>query len=82
MAVKKKSRAPEELNLVNWVGHPFEGVVWPVPSKSNPNKINEVTAGPNGLICTCMQFKFYSRCAHTNHVERLVAGPELQYEDA
>lgn len=60
------------LQLVTFQNHIFQGVQWPVVSKRT-GETYTVEMWPNGLVCNCHKYQYYSDCKHCDEIEEKIS---------
>ena len=58
--------------LINFKGHPFVGVVWPVIGSTGNNYSVELT--DQGFECDCKGFGWHGYCKHSRKILKQVEG--------
>ena len=64
---KEFQRAPVALPGMNYKGHFFAGLVWPVESKRT-GEAYSVTLTEKGWKCTCVGFNRHGKCKHASEI--------------
>ena len=64
---KEFQRAPVALPGINYKGHFFAGLVWPVESKRT-GEAYSVTLTEKGWKCTCVGFNRHGKCKHASEI--------------
>ncbi len=64
---KEFQRAPVALPGMNYKGHCFAGLVWPILSKRT-GELYDVTLTEKGWRCNCVGYNRHGKCKHINLV--------------